>query len=190
MSTPSPPSQRSDAQRNRARILAAARDALAAPGADVSMVEIARRAGVGSATLYRNFSSRRELLEALYLDEIDGICAAAATVAGDTPHARLEAWLSRFYEYFTSKRPVAIELLKHASAGDPLFTGGYARVLAAGQPLMQRAQRDGTVRTDLTLEQVFDMIVAIAQIPGAPEYRAPIMRAALDALSSTERDRA
>jgi AcrR family transcriptional regulator len=71
------------------------------------MAEIARRAGVGSATLYRNFVSRQELLEALYVDEIDGVCAAAAA-SPDTPaEARLDAWLRRFYRYFTSKRPVA-----------------------------------------------------------------------------------
>ncbi|HTU97078.1 MAG TPA: helix-turn-helix domain-containing protein, partial [Solirubrobacteraceae bacterium] len=69
--SPSPtskaPARRADAERNREKILAAARAAFADPDADVSMAEISRRADVGMATLYRNFSNRRELLEALYI---------------------------------------------------------------------------------------------------------------------------
>src|SRR5271154_5886562 len=71
--TPHSPPRRVDAERNRERILTAARDAFADPEADVSMAEIARRAGVGSATVYRNFANRRELLEAIYVDEIDAV---------------------------------------------------------------------------------------------------------------------
>ena len=62
---PRSPARRADAERNRDKILAAARAAFAGSGAQVSMAEISRRAGVGMATLYRNFPSRRELLEAL-----------------------------------------------------------------------------------------------------------------------------
>ena len=83
--TPQAQHRRVDAARNRERILTAARDAFADPDTDVSMAEIARRAGVGSATLYRNFANRRQLLEALYVDEIDAVCEAAATIRGDTP---------------------------------------------------------------------------------------------------------
>jgi AcrR family transcriptional regulator len=71
--SPSPP-RRADAERNRDKILAAARAAFAEPDAQPSMAEISRRAGVGMATLYRNFPGRRELLEALYTDEVDAIC--------------------------------------------------------------------------------------------------------------------
>jgi len=89
--TPHPPARRVDAERNRERILTAARAAFADPGADVSMAEVSRRAGVGSATLYRNFANRRELLEALYVDEIDAVCRAAEAVEADTPGAALVA---------------------------------------------------------------------------------------------------
>ena len=174
--------RRVDAERNRERILIAARDAFADPEADVSMAEISRRAGVGSATLYRNFANRRQLLEALYVDEIDAVCEAAATIGGDTPGASLTAWLRRFYAYFTSKRLVAAELLKHSDADDPVFGTGYARVLDAGRPLLLAAQASGETRSDLTLEQILDMIAAIAKIPGDASYREPILRAALDSL--------
>jgi AcrR family transcriptional regulator len=59
------------------------------------MAEIARRAGVGMATLYRNFPGRRELLEALYADEVSAICDAAAEAQGETPGAALLAWLAQ-----------------------------------------------------------------------------------------------
>jgi AcrR family transcriptional regulator len=181
-STPLPAARRVDAERNRARILDAARAAFADPDADVSMAEISRRAGVGSATLYRNFANRRELLEALYIDEIDAVCQAAATITANSPTAILVAWLHRFYAYFTSKRFVAAALLEHADRDDPVFGAGYARVLNAGRPLLRAAQQSGAIRTDLTLEQILDMIAAIAKIPGDTDYREPILRAALDAL--------
>lgn len=146
------------------------------------MAEISRRAGVGSATLYRNFASRRELLEALYIDEIDAVCEAAAVIRGDSPGAILAAWLRRFYGYFISKRLVAAELLEHAAADAPVFGAGYARVLEAGQPLLEAARRSGEVRADLSLEQILGLLGAIAKIPGDTNHREPILRAALDAL--------
>jgi AcrR family transcriptional regulator len=174
--------RRADAERNRERILEAARAAFADPGAEVSMAEISRRAGVGQATLYRNFASRRDLLEALYVDEVDAVCAAAGTLAGDSPGAILGAWLLRFVDYFTSKRPVAAELLEHAGPDAPVFGAGRPRVLAAGEPLLRAAQAAGEVRADLTLEQVLDLVIAVARIPGGSAYRDPILRAALDGL--------
>ena len=180
-STPQPPARRVDAERNRQRILDAARAAFADPDADVSMAEVSRRAGVGSATLYRNFAHRRELLEALYVDEIDAVCQAAATITDATPEATLAAWLRRFYAYYTSKRFVAAELLEHADRDDPVFGAGRMRVLDAGQPLLHAAQESGEIRADLTLEQILDMIAAIAKIPGDTSYREPILQAALDA---------
>jgi AcrR family transcriptional regulator len=180
--TPQIPRRRVDAERNRDRIITAARDAFADPEADVSMAEISRRAGVGSATLYRNFANRRQLLEALYVDEIDAVCEAAATIVADTPGATLTAWLRRFYAYFTSKRLVAAELLKQSDADDPVFGAGYARVLEAGRPLLLAARASGETRGDLTLEQILDMVAAIAKIPGDTSYREPILQAALDSL--------
>src|SRR5947199_2249846 len=96
-----PPVRRADAERNRDKILAAARTAFADPEADVSMAEISRRAGVGMATLYRNFPGRRELLETLYTDEVDAVCEAAETLEAETPGAVLVAWLQRFFAFFT-----------------------------------------------------------------------------------------
>lgn len=176
------PTRRADAERNREKILAAARAAFADPDAQVSMAEISRRAGVGMATLYRNFPGRRELLEALYTDEVDAICEAAETVDGETPGAALMAWLHRFFAFYTSKRHVASELLTHVDSSNPMFNENRARVLAAGRPLHVAAQHANEVRDDLTLEQVLDMVVAIATIHGDTRYVEPILQTALDGL--------
>lgn len=174
--------RRSDAERNREQILKAAGAAFASAEADVSMAEIARQAGVGSATLYRNFANRRELLEALYVGEIDAVCEAARTIEGASPGAAFEAWLRRFYTYFTSKQLVASELLARSGPDAPVFGAGYARVINAGQPLLDAARESGEIRGDLTLEQILDMLVAIAKIPGDAGYRAPILETALAAI--------
>ncbi len=180
--TPRKPVRRADAERNREKILEAARIAFADPGADVSMAEIARRSGVGSATLYRNFATRRELLEALYVDEVDAVCDAAATIEGDTPGARFVAWLHRFFLYFTSKRHVAAELLEHSDSDSPVFGASRDRVLAAGRPLLRAAQDAQEIQADLTLEQTLDLVVAVGKIRGDRAYLEPILRSALSGL--------
>jgi AcrR family transcriptional regulator len=178
------PTRRADAERNRHKILAAARAAFADSDAEVSMAEVSRRAGVGMATLYRNFPGRRELLEALYTDEVDALCEAAESVAGETPGAVLTAWLHRFFAFATSKRHIASELLAHSDHSNPVFGESRARGLAAGRPLLAAAQHSHEVRDDLTLEQILDMIVAIAAIHGDTLYVEPILQAAFDGLRS------
>ena len=178
----SSPARRADAERNRDKILAAARSAFADPGTEVSMAEISRRAGVGMATLYRNFPGRQELLEALYTDEVNAICEAAKTVDSETPGAVLMAWLHRFFAFATSKRHIASELLKHTDYSNPLFANNRARVIAAGRPLLGAAQRTHEVRDNLTLEQILDMVIAIATIHGDTRYLEPILQTALDGL--------
>jgi AcrR family transcriptional regulator len=178
------PVRRADATRNRDKILTAARNAFGDPEAEVSLAEISRRAGVGMATLYRNFPGRRELLEALYIDEVDGVCRAAETVDGDTPGAVFAAWLHRFFAFFNSKRHVGSELLKQTDDSNPFFSENRDRVLAAGRPLFRAAQRSHEVRDDLTLEQILDMVIAIARIDGESDYLEPILKTTLDGLRS------
>jgi AcrR family transcriptional regulator len=146
------------------------------------MAEISRRADVGMATLYRNFPGRRELLEALYAEEVDAICAAAESVGGDTPGERFTEWLRRFSTFSTSKRHIAAELLTHVDSSNPVFNENRSRVLAAGRPLLVAAQHTHETRDDLTLEQILDMMIAITKIHGDPGYLEPIMQTTLDGL--------
>lgn len=174
------PRRRAAAEQNRARILTAAREAFADTGTEASMAEIARRAGVGMATLYRNFAGRQELLVALYADEADEIVAAARVEDGQAPGAALIAWLRRQFAFIPHKRRIVSELLEHA---DPESIGSHRhRAIEAGTPLLEAAQRSGEIRGDLTLDQIFDMIVAVARIPGDPEHLHPIVETVLDGL--------
>jgi AcrR family transcriptional regulator len=182
--TPSFPTRRAQAQRNRSKILTAARAAFAEQDAEVSMAEISRRAGVGMATLYRNFPGRRELLEALYIDEVNAVCEAAETVEGATPGARLDAWLHRFFAFFNSKHHVAELLTDSNDDAAPFLHTNRDRVLAVARPLLLAAQQTHEIRKDLTLEQILEMIIAIATIHSEPSYVEPILQTALDGLHS------
>jgi AcrR family transcriptional regulator len=181
--TPTPArARRTDAERNREKLVAVARDAFAAPGTDVSMTEIARRADVGVGTLYRHFRNRRELLEAVFADDVDAVCAEAAAHAGSAPGDALAAWLRRFFAFYRSKRHVGAELMAQAHDGSPLVTSSRPRVISAGRPLFDAAQRAGDVRADLGLEQVLDLVIATARIEGDQEYLAPILQVVIDGL--------
>lgn len=153
------------------------------------MAEISRRAGVGMATLYRNFPGRRELLEALYIDEVDAICEAATTVDEAPPGPTLTAWLRRFFAFSTSKRHIAAELLTHVDSNNPVFNDNRTRVLAAGRPLLDAAQHAHEVRDDLTLEQILDTIIVIASIHRETSYLDPILQTTLDGLRPPTRVR-
>ncbi len=137
---------RADAARNRAKLLAAARDAFTADGADASLEDIARRAGVGIGTLYRNFATRQELLEAVYVEEIETICAAADQLAGLAPWDALVGWLRSFADYATTKKALAAELMAYLDGDAPMFLQCRQSIMAAGTPLLERAQQAGDVR--------------------------------------------
>jgi len=134
------------------------------------------------ATLYRNFPGRRELLEALYTDEVDAVCTVPETVDGDAPGAVFDAWLRRFFAFATSKRRIAAELLESTGRSNPLFDDSRARVIASGRPLLAVAQRADQVRDDLTLEQILDLVIAVATMRGDSGYVEPILQTALDGL--------
>jgi AcrR family transcriptional regulator len=176
------PGRRAAAARNRNRILTAARIAFADPDAEISMAEIARRAGVGMATLYRNFPGRRELLEAVYIDEIDAVCDAALTLQADTPGATFVAWLRVVLAFVPNKRAIVSQLLEHTDHDDPLLRTNRARALDAGRPLLTAAQQAQEIRDDLTFEQIIDMLNAIAKIPAGTDYLEPMFQTLLDGL--------
>jgi AcrR family transcriptional regulator len=176
------PAKRADAERNRAKILAVAQEAFGEPGEEPSMAEIARRAGVGMATLYRNFPGRLDLISALYENQVDDICAAAAEVQGETPGEVFFAWLERFHAAGAGKGPLASLLLADSGGGASVVNESRARVVAAGQPLFAAAQRSGEVRDDLPLKQVLDAVVAVGQIEDDPAFPGQIVQVVFDGL--------
>jgi AcrR family transcriptional regulator len=175
--------QRADARRNHDTILAIAREAFAEGGRAVSMAEVARRAGLGMATLYRNFPDRQALLEALYLENVRELASSAADLTDLPPWDALTTWLCRFAGYFSTKEALATELLDYGDATAPVFTESRQLIFAAAGDLFERARLSNDVRADATLEHVMDMVVGIAKIPSPqPGHVEQILRIALDGL--------
>lgn len=141
---------RADAERNRRRLADVAKAAFAEQGAEVSLEEIARRAGVGIGTLYRHFPTRNAILEAIYRQEAEQLGEAATTLLEKTtPVEALRAWLRLFVDYIATKQLILPAL--HASTGDTSALTAYSsrHVLTAADLLLERAIANGDVSRDV-----------------------------------------
>ncbi|WP_405061566.1 TetR/AcrR family transcriptional regulator [Kribbella sp. NBC_01505] len=152
--------QRADARRNFDALITAAREAFAAKGVDASLEDIARRAGVGIGTLYRNFPTRQDLLTAVYFGEIEELCIAAEDVADLPPWEALTTWLQRFVAYVATKRAIWESLNRETDS----FREARDAMYAAGTPLFERAQAAGEARTDVSFD---DMLRMVSGLTGA-----------------------
>ena len=150
------------------------------------MAEVARRAGVGRGTLYRHFPDRRELLEALFVDEVDALIAAAVP-SDDNPGNALLGWLRRFAAFEDSKHAIADELLEYTDSSNPIFGSSRQRVVTAGEPLLAAAQIAGHIRDDINLAQALDLVLAVARLDREPHQVAMILQVALDGLLAGSR---
>ena len=178
--------KRADALRNYEKLIAAARDAFADAGSATSLEEIARRAGVGIGTLYRHFPTRQDLLEAVYVEEVERLCRSADDLADLPPWEALIAWLHRFVGYLATKRALAEELLAYLDRDAPVFRGCRTAFFEAGEPLLRRAQDAGVVRADTDFGEVIQMVSGIAHISKAePAQIERILDMALDGLRYT-----
>jgi len=175
--------RRADARRNYEKVLAAAREAFAEGGESTSLEQIARRAGVGIGTLYRHFPTRQALLEALYVDEVTEVCHTAGQLDGSDPWEALNSWFDRVIAYMATKQALSHELLNYLDRDAALFQSCRAALFAAGEPLLQRAQEAGAVRSDVTIAQVIQMVMAITKAPASdPEQSRHLVQIALDGL--------
>ncbi|MCK2218759.1 TetR/AcrR family transcriptional regulator [Actinomadura sp. ATCC 31491] len=155
---------RADARRNHDRLLAAAAEAVAEQGAEASLEEIARRAGVGSATLHRHFPSRQRLLEALFRGKVEALCAAAGELAARlAPGPALDAWLRAVAAHAVSNRGLAAALLRGGQDGDPtLGATCHTMITETGADLLARARRAGAVRPEVGVTDLLKLVNAIA----------------------------
>ncbi|HEX6457737.1 MAG TPA: helix-turn-helix domain-containing protein [Thermoleophilaceae bacterium] len=175
--------KRADARRNYEKVLAAAREAFNEGGESTALEEIARRAGVGIGTLYRNFPNRQALLEALYVEEVEAMARTAEGLEGVEPWEALNVWFERFMAYIGTKRALAAELQNYLEPDAELFQVCRGTLFASGEPLLKRAQDAGAVRPDVTIAEVIQMVVGIAKIPSPdPAVNERILRIAIDGL--------
>ena len=176
--------KRADALRNYEKLVAAGREAFKEADRSASLEDIARRAGVGIGTLYRHFPTRTDLVQAIYVDEVEALSRSAEELAELEPWEALTSWLGRFVGYVATKQALADELF---AVADPerqtVFAGCRAMLYAAGEPLLRRAQEAGIVRPDVTIEEVGRMVAGIAKIPADdPADIQRVLAVALDGL--------
>ncbi|WP_020664187.1 TetR/AcrR family transcriptional regulator [Amycolatopsis benzoatilytica] len=166
---------RADAERNRARLLTAAREAFGAADEPVTLERIARDAGVGIGTLYRHFPTREALVEALYRDELAQVVASAPKLlATEKPLRALRRWMDRFAEYASTKHDMADTLRAIIEAGTVDMTQVRAELTTAVQLILDAGAADRTLRTDLQAQDVVVTVVsacAMPVLPGGPEQR-------------------
>lgn len=154
--------RRKDAQRNREAILAAARE-LFADCAEVPMYEIARRAGVGQATLYRNFPDRRNLAAAVLAEHMERTERLAVEHADD-PDAFF-VLLRDIVETMATSRAVG-QLAREDECLGSALERRRTRLVELIQEPLRVAKAAGTVRRDLTIDDVF---LVLSMIKGAVE---------------------
>jgi AcrR family transcriptional regulator len=164
---------RLDAQRNMDALLAAAKEEFVQQGVNVNVRAIAARAGVGTATLYRHYPLRSDLVSAVFRREIDDCAAAAQELAAvQAPEEAIQLWLLRYTEFVATKRGLAAALHSGDPAYNALPTYFHAHLGPALQKLLDNGVSAGVVRGDV---DALDLLGAVANLcippPGTNDTR-------------------
>jgi AcrR family transcriptional regulator len=168
---------RADARRNRDGLLEAAKAAFAEVGAEATLDEIARRAGVGIGTLYRHFPTRDAVVEAVYRREVQQLAdAAPRLVESMAPAEALRAWMRLFIDYIAAKRVIAPALKSLVGGGSALYADSSARINEAMALLVDRARASGDIRPNADPADLLRALVGFAYVNSAPDWEASARR--------------
>jgi AcrR family transcriptional regulator len=163
---------RADAQRNRERILEIAKEAFTRSGADVSLDDVARQAGVGPGTLYRHFPTRDALLEAVYRTEVGKLAAAERRFAETmAPIDALRAWMLLFVDYIAAKHLIAPALNTLVGGKSKLFESTSHLVKGAIEALVKRAIESGDIRPDLEPFDLLRALIGVSNVASGPGWQ-------------------
>ncbi|HLY41172.1 MAG TPA: TetR/AcrR family transcriptional regulator [Terracidiphilus sp.] len=169
---PVPRKPRSDAQRNRERILEVAKGAFTRHGAATSLDDIAKQAGVGAGTLYRHFPTRDALIEAVYRSEVEKLAAAAhGFAAAMSPVEALRAWLLLFVDYIAAKHIIAPALNSVAGGPSRLYEGSRSLVQGAIDELVKRAKKSGDVRRDVDASDLLRALIGLSYVASGADWQ-------------------
>ncbi len=180
--------KRADARRNYERLLAAAAAAFAEHGADdVSLEEIARRAGVGIGTLYRHFPARQSLLEAVYKDQVDGLdVLAAKLLTAESPGDALGEWMRAFVAFGRRKRSLSSALVATIGKDSELMSSCSKILRGRTEELLSRAQEAGEARPEVQGVDVFrlthGLIMATEVEPSDPDQPGRLLGLVIDSV--------
>jgi len=163
---------RSDAQRNRERILEAAKEAFTRSGANASLDEIATQAGVGPGTLYRHFPTRDALIEAVYRTEVEKLAAAERKFAESMPPIEaLRAWMLLFVDHIATKQIIAPALNTLVGGPTKLYEGSHGQIRGAFDSLVKHAIRSGDIRKDLDSFDLLRALIGVAHVASSPDWQ-------------------
>jgi AcrR family transcriptional regulator len=163
---------RTDAQRNRQRILEVAKQAFTRDGANASLDDIATQSGVGPGTLYRHFPTRDALIEAVYRAEVEKLAAAADDFSQAMPPLEaLRAWMLLFVDYMAAKLIIAPALNTVVGGASRLYEGSRGQILGAIEALAKRAIDSGDLRRDLDPNDLLRALIGVALIPASPDWQ-------------------
>ena len=162
---------RADARRNRARLIEVARAKFREGGAETSLEEIVRAAGVGIGTLYRHFPTRDALIEAVYLTEMQNLAEAAPRFSETLPPVEaLRAWLRLFVDHIATKQVMAPVLASMVGGPSEPCADSGARVKAAIGLLVDRAVASGDIRLDIDPLDLLRALAGVAGISSVPGW--------------------
>ena len=181
--TKTPPrKQRCDGRENRERILAVAREAFTKAGANASLDEIAKQAGVGPGTLYRHFSSREDLLKAVYNSVVERMATAGQEFAATLPPVEaLRAWMMLFVDFIAEKQIIAPVVNALVDNPQKLIEASYGQIWGTIRVLVKRAIKSGDIRKDLDALDLLRALVGVANIASTPDWQ-PSARRLVDIL--------
>jgi AcrR family transcriptional regulator len=163
---------RADAQRNRALLLEVAKREFTRSGANTSLEEIAKRAGVGPGTLYRHFPTRDDLLQAVYRSELERLAEAERQFAQTmTPIDALRSWLLLFVDAIAAKALIAPALNSLVGDHKKVFEAGYAQMHNAIRSLVKRAVKSGDIRKDLDPIDLLRALVGVANVATSADWQ-------------------
>jgi AcrR family transcriptional regulator len=163
---------RTDALRNRERILEVAKEAFTRSGANASLDDIAKQAGVGPGTLYRHFATRDELLEAVYRTEVEKLAAAEQKFAETMPPlGALRAWMLLFVDYIATKKIIAPALNSLVGGHSKVFEASYGQIWNAIRALVKRAIKSGELRKDFDPVDLLRALIGVASVATSPDWQ-------------------
>jgi len=163
---------RTDALRNRKRILDVAKEAFGRSGANASLDDIAKQAGVGAGTLYRHFPTRESLIEAVYHAEVGKLAAAERELSAKlAPVEALRAWMLLFVDYIAAKQIIAPALNTLVDGPSKLYESSRARIAGAIESLVKRAVKNGDVRKDLEPFDLVRALIGVSNVATGPQWR-------------------
>lgn len=163
---------RSDAQQNRDRILEVAKGAFTKSGADASLDDIAKQAGVGPGTLYRHFPTRDALIEAVYSTEVEKLAAAQPELSANLPPIEaLRAWMMLFVDYIAAKHIIASVLNSVVGGPSRLYESSRVQIAGAIDALVKPAIKSGDIRKDLEPFDLLRALIGASTVATGPDWQ-------------------